>query len=150
MEFYTSGELFACIVENTENGVQITEKQIAGIFKQMKSAIYKNGIVHRDLKPENLLYLNKDENSPIKVIDFGISKRFDSKHFMNEKVGTACMCQKTAPPRFPRKFAGSYKMIFFLSGRNLQIFRGNEGALFFESTGTAYYISPEVLQGKYD
>jgi len=105
MELCTGGELFDRIVENTENGVQFTEKQAADLFKQMMSAInycHKNGIVHRDLKPENLLYLNKDDNSPIKVIDFGMSKRFDSKNFMSEKVGTA------------------------------------------------YYISPEVLQGKYD
>lgn len=34
-------------------------------------------ICHRDLKPENLLFANKEEDSPVKVIDFGLSARFD-------------------------------------------------------------------------
>lgn len=33
-------------------------------------------MLSRDLKPENFLYLTKDEDSPLKVIDFGISKVF--------------------------------------------------------------------------
>ena len=105
MELCTGGELFDKIIENTEKGKQFTEKQAANIFKQMMSAVnycHKNGIVHRDLKPENLLYFDKSENSPIKVIDFGMSKRFDHNKLLTEKVGTA------------------------------------------------YYISPEVIKGKYD
>lgn len=35
---------------------------------------HNHHIVHRDLKPENLLYLTKSDNSPIKIIDFGLSK----------------------------------------------------------------------------
>ena len=83
MELCTGGELFDRIVENTDNGVQFTEKQAAHIFRQMMSAInycHKNGIVHRDLKPENLLYLNKSENSPIKVIDFGSPEILQGKY----------------------------------------------------------------------
>ena len=56
MELCTAGEFFDRIVENTENGIQFTEKQAADLFKQMMSAIkycHKNGIVHRDLKPKN-------------------------------------------------------------------------------------------------
>jgi calcium-dependent protein kinase len=30
--------------------------------------------VHRDLKPENFLYSNNEENSDLKIIDFGLSK----------------------------------------------------------------------------
>ena len=35
---------------------------------------HNQNIVHRDLKPENFLYSNKDEDSELKIIDFGLSK----------------------------------------------------------------------------
>ena len=31
------------------------------------------GICHRDLKPENFLLLTKNDDSPVKIIDFGLS-----------------------------------------------------------------------------
>lgn len=37
------------------------------------SYCHANNICHRDLKPENFLLSSKDEDSPIKVIDFGLS-----------------------------------------------------------------------------
>jgi len=62
----------------------------------MMSAVsycHKEDICHRDLKPENLLFLTKEETSPIKVIDFGLSKtvgtKSDTKQNMKTKVGTA-------------------------------------------------------------
>lgn len=36
-------------------------------------ALHGANIVHRDLKPENCLFLNKDDNSPLKIMDFGLS-----------------------------------------------------------------------------
>lgn len=35
---------------------------------------HANKICHRDLKPENFLLLTKEKTSPIKIIDFGLSK----------------------------------------------------------------------------
>ena len=92
MELCTGGELFDTIIERTESGKPFTEKEAAEIFKQMMSAInycHSNKIVHRDLKPENLLLLDKSENSPIKVIDFGMSVIYKDNDCMYERVGTA-------------------------------------------------------------
>jgi calcium-dependent protein kinase len=96
MEECTGGELFDRILDRIEAKKPYSEKEACGIFKQMMSAVsycHKEKICHRDLKPENLLFLNKSEDSPLKVIDFGLSKSVDttitnSKNNMNTKVGT--------------------------------------------------------------
>ena len=36
-------------------------------------AIHRANIVHRDLKPENCLFLNGSQDSPLKIMDFGLS-----------------------------------------------------------------------------
>ena len=110
MEECKGGELFERIIRNIEKHKNYSEKTAAKIFKQLISAIaycHSQGICHRDLKPENILFLSEEEDSPIKVIDFGLSKIF-----------------------------GAYNNII-----------NNEMTSF---VGTAYYVSPEVLQGKYN
>jgi calcium-dependent protein kinase len=55
------------------------------VFKQILQAInycHSNGIVHRDLKPENFLFDSSDDDSDIKVIDFGLSKILESGNNM--------------------------------------------------------------------
>jgi len=99
MEECTGGELFDRILDRIESKKLYSEREASKIFKQMMSAVsycHSEKICHRDLKPENLLFLNKNEDSPLKVIDFGLSKIINpkdpntstSKKDMKTKVGT--------------------------------------------------------------
>jgi calcium-dependent protein kinase len=48
-------------------------------MKKILSAVkhlHEHGICHRDLKPENFLFSDKSIDAEIKLIDFGLSKRF--------------------------------------------------------------------------
>jgi len=70
-----------------------TEKDSAYITGKLLSAIkymHDHGIVHRDLKFENIMFENKSAIAEIKVIDFGLSKKFASNKLgvMREGVGT--------------------------------------------------------------
>ena len=79
MENCTGGEFFQKIIEKFEQGQTFTEKEAVPIFKQLISALsccHSQGICHRDIKPENILFLNNTPDSPIKIIDFGLSKIF--------------------------------------------------------------------------
>lgn len=48
------------------------------------------GIAHRDLKPENILAVNDDDNSDVKLVDFGLSKTFGPSETSTEAYGTLC------------------------------------------------------------
>lgn len=75
------GELFDKIVErsSSDNGVPcFSEEEAARILYQILTAVsymHKRGVVHRDIKPENILFDSKDEESPIKIIDFGLARK---------------------------------------------------------------------------
>ena len=78
MEECRGGTLFDRLLKKMEDEDEtFTEKETAIIFKQIMSAVcycHNKGIVHRDLKLENVLFVNKMADSPIKVIDFGLSE----------------------------------------------------------------------------
>ena len=75
MELMTGGNLITRMNNN-----RYKEKSAAILMEQIVSAIaycHEKGICHRDLKPQNVLFCDESPNSPIKVVDFGISKIFD-------------------------------------------------------------------------
>lgn len=81
------GELFFLITKRK----YLTESLAASIMKQIFSAIkycHSRNICHRDLKPENFLLKNAEDESNIKVIDFGLSKKLSENELMNSPNGT--------------------------------------------------------------
>eukprot|EP00584_Thalassiosira_punctigera_P001927 CAMPEP_0172543476 /NCGR_PEP_ID=MMETSP1067-20121228/13864_1 /TAXON_ID=265564 ORGANISM="Thalassiosira punctigera, Strain Tpunct2005C2" /NCGR_SAMPLE_ID=MMETSP1067 /ASSEMBLY_ACC=CAM_ASM_000444 /LENGTH=387 /DNA_ID=CAMNT_0013329901 /DNA_START=82 /DNA_END=1245 /DNA_ORIENTATION=- len=105
-ERYTGGELFDKIGASTTPEGCLSEQTAAGIIKSLLEAVaylHDNEIVHRDIKPENILFESTREGSPIKLIDFGLSRRHK---------------RDDAPMNNP--------------------------------VGTAYYMAPELLEGRYD
>lgn len=93
MELATGGELFEEIVKNQ----RFSEEKAQKLMRKMLSAIkhlHEFKICHRDLKPENFLFQDSSEDPEIKLIDFGLSKRFGvpdggtPKVKMNTIVGT--------------------------------------------------------------
>jgi calcium-dependent protein kinase len=79
MELSEGGELFEKIVEMHK----FSEAQAASLMKKILSAVkhlHERGIVHRDLKPENFLFSDHSDDAEIKLIDFGLSKRFGHIH----------------------------------------------------------------------
>ncbi|XP_022769240.1 calcium-dependent protein kinase 29 isoform X1 [Durio zibethinus] len=100
MELCSGGELFDRIIAKGT----YSERQAASICRQIVNVVHAchfMGVMHRDLKPENFLLVSKEENSPIKATDFGLS-------------------------------------VFI-----------EEGRMYRDLVGSAYYVAPEVLQRKY-
>lgn len=92
-ELCTGGELFDRIIAKSSSPEgHYSEHDAAAIIKSILEAIsycHSLGIVHRDLKPENFLFLTDSEDSPIKIIDFGLSRHKDADDsMMKTKVGT--------------------------------------------------------------
>lgn len=87
MELCTGGELFDQIIAEQH----FSEAKAARVIRTLLSAVdycHRHNIVHRDLKPENFLLVSKAEDADLKVIDFGLSKRFGSGEEMHARVGT--------------------------------------------------------------
>jgi len=86
MEICTGGDLYRRLPYSEKDSAKITSKLCSAI-----AYMHSKDVVHRDLKFENIMFESKDSNSEVKVIDFGLSKKFlpeEHHRTMTEGVGT--------------------------------------------------------------
>ncbi len=87
MEVAKGKDVFDKIIEE---GV-LTEDTVAHIAYKVVSALiycHSKGISHRDIKPENILFEHENNEGEIKIIDFGLSKKYNEQEKMQTVLGT--------------------------------------------------------------
>ncbi|AQL06416.1 CDPK-related kinase 1 [Zea mays] len=89
MELCKGGELLDRILARGGKYSEEDAKVVIHQILSVASFCHLQGVVHRDLKPENFLFMSKDENSALKVIDFGLSDFVKPDGRLNDIVGSA-------------------------------------------------------------
>mmetsp|Transcript_15318 Transcript_15318/g.42373 ORF Transcript_15318/g.42373 Transcript_15318/m.42373 type:complete len:346 (-) Transcript_15318:396-1433(-) len=87
MEQMRGGELFDRIVAKA----YYNEKEARDTCKILLEAVgymHSNSVAHRDLKPENLLLLSQDDDSAVKIADFGFAKKCREECCLTTQCGT--------------------------------------------------------------
>ena len=67
------------------------EKKVVSLITKVLLAIahcHSRGITHRDLKPENILFESDEPDAEIKIIDFGLSRKYAKDEKMHSILGT--------------------------------------------------------------
>nr|GEW15483.1 CDPK-related kinase 4-like [Tanacetum cinerariifolium] len=89
MELCEGGELLDRILSRGGRYTENDAKSIVVQILSVASFCHLQGVVHRDLKPENFLFSTRDEDSALKVIDFGLSDYARPDQRLNDIVGSA-------------------------------------------------------------
>jgi len=80
------GELFDRIVQKSYYNEKEARDVCKIIFEAMRYC-HEQKVAHRDLKPENLLLVG-DDDSAIKIADFGFAKRVTKPNSLTTQCGT--------------------------------------------------------------
>jgi len=88
MEEMRGGDLLSRICDKEV----YTEREARGVCKILFEAVlycHQKRVAHRDIKPENLLMVEADDDTSIKLADFGFAKRVVSDLSLSTLCGTA-------------------------------------------------------------
>lgn len=121
-----------------------TEVEAARIIKAIISAIaymHSKKVVHRDLKYENCMFVNKSPNSIVKLIDFGLSKRY-GKDYLRDGVGTIYTMS-------PEVLRGSYTSKADCWSIGVLLYMLLSGQMPFYGKKRRHVVE-KIMEGKYD
>jgi len=83
MELCSGGNLWQRVPYKEEDAAKIVKKVVSAV-----TFMHEDGICHRDLKMENILFENDSPNAEIKIIDYGLSKKYSPGEQMTSRVGS--------------------------------------------------------------
>ena len=161
MEECRGGTLFDRLLKKMEDEDEtFTEEEAAKIFKQIISAIcycHNQGIVHRDLKMENVLFLDNTQDSPIKVIDFGLSESIQISPFNLSEIisgyknNNMIMTGSVGTPHYisPEVLQGQYNQKCDLWSAGVILYAMLSGSFPFDGD-TNKDIYKAIIKKKYD
>ena len=92
MEYCSGGDLYSFL---KKKNFQLKEnKVVLMIYKLCKALYYVHsyGIAHRDIKPENVLLTEENEDTDVRLMDFGLSKIVGPNQKCTEPYGTLTYC----------------------------------------------------------
>lgn len=87
LEFIEGGELFDRIAAKQFYNENDARNVVHDVLSAMQYCHSKN-IAHRDLKPANLLVLSREDDSHVKIADFGLAKEYDAHNILKTQCGT--------------------------------------------------------------
>ena len=87
MELCQGFDSYRQIVVNQKCDEKIVVNLIAKVLLAIAHC-HSRGITHRDLKPENILFENNQPGAEIKIIDFGLSRKYNKDEKMHSVLGT--------------------------------------------------------------
>ncbi|KAG7016799.1 CDPK-related kinase 4, partial [Cucurbita argyrosperma subsp. argyrosperma] len=154
MELCEGGELLERIVSR---GGRYQEQESKTIIVQILCVVafcHLQGIVHRDLKPElypnslyqNFLFMKKDENTGLKLIDFGLSDFVKPERFIYYHPSFWAVLEKLL-----LSIPTSFSLCHLIRGETVfttPISSSTDERLN-DVVGSAYYVAPEVLYRSY-